>query len=197
MRDQLRDISQQVVLNFTMGIQSLKTVYTSSTFTRYVRTSQLVGQLESTDIAPALKIILYRNKEVINTFQWFLLNISANQINNAKEVTLAISGRQGAPHARGPHSSAPQPRGSPNNAGTRGNGGPRGGAWRGRAPQRGWSSRASQGGGGIGRWREPWDPCTQQQDMVQVPMQGYRSIRGGILKLGRKGETRAVQNYFN
>ena len=67
---------------------------------------------------------------------------------------------QGAPRARGPHSSAPQPRGSLN-AGTRGTGGPRGGAWRGRAPRRGWSTRGSRGRGGRGRGSEPQDPCTQ------------------------------------
>ena len=55
---------------------------------------------------------------------------------------------------RGPHSSAPQTRGSPKNAGSRWQ-------WRGRTPHRGRSSRASQGGGGRGGRREPQDPCTQ------------------------------------
>ena len=57
-------IHQQVVLKFTMGVQSLKQVCTSSKFARQVRTSQLVGQLES--IMFILCLCLMDSRRVLN-----------------------------------------------------------------------------------------------------------------------------------
>ena len=70
---------------------------------------------------------------------------------------------------QGPHTSAPQTRGSPNNAGSRGNAGSHG-QWRGRTPHRGRSSRASRGAAHRGRTRGQCMSLVLHSDPKQVKL---------------------------